>query len=141
MSEDDFPTPRAVSWSPTSLVVSDQDRSRDFYQSVFGATVLAERDPVIMKIANSWLILNVAGSPTDDKPAVTLAPPADPARASAFLNIGVADIAAAYAEWSARGADFLTEPKDHGREIRAYIRDPDGHLIEVGLATARPGAR
>jgi len=35
-------------------------------------------------------------------------------------------------------AEFLTEPKDHGREIRAYIRDPDGHLIEVGQTTARP---
>ncbi len=70
---------------------------------------------------------------------MTLAPPADPTLASAFLNIRVADIAAAYAEWSARGAEFLTEPKDHGREIRAYIRDPDGHLIEVGQTTARPG--
>jgi catechol 2,3-dioxygenase-like lactoylglutathione lyase family enzyme len=38
-------------------------------------------------------------------------------------------------EWSAKGAKFLTEPKDHGREIRAYVRDPDGHLIEVGQAT------
>jgi catechol 2,3-dioxygenase-like lactoylglutathione lyase family enzyme len=28
--------------------------------------------------------------------------------------------------------------KDHGREVRAYIRDPDGHLIEVGQTTARP---
>jgi len=37
-----------------------------------------------------------------------------------------------YEEWSAKGAEFLTDPKDHGREIRAYIRDPDGHLIEVG---------
>jgi hypothetical protein len=37
--------------------------------------------------------------------------------------------------WSAKGAEFLTEPKDHGREIRAYLRDPDGHLIEVGQAT------
>jgi catechol 2,3-dioxygenase-like lactoylglutathione lyase family enzyme len=35
-------------------------------------------------------------------------------------------------EWSARGAHFLTEPIDHPSEIRAYIRDPDGHLIEVG---------
>ena len=26
----------------------------------------------------------------------------------------------AYREWSARGVKFLTEPKDHGREIRAY---------------------
>ena len=122
------------------LVVSDQDRSRDFYQSVFGATVVLERDPVILKIANSWLILNAGGGPTDDKPTVTLAPPADPDRASAFLNIRVADIAAAYAEWSAKGAEFLTEPKDHAYEIRAYIRDPDGHLIEVGQAKARPGS-
>ena len=51
----------------------------------------------------------------------------------------MADIGAAYAEWSARGAEFLTEPKDHAREIRAYICDPDGHLIEVGQTTARPG--
>jgi catechol 2,3-dioxygenase-like lactoylglutathione lyase family enzyme len=91
-----------------------------------------------LKIANSWLILNAGGGPTDDKPTVTLAPPPDPDRASAFLNIRVADIAAAYAEWSAKGAEFLTEPKDHGREIRAFIRDPDGHLIEVGQATAWP---
>ena len=95
------------------LVVSDQDRSREFYRVVFGAKVVMERDPVILKIANSWLILNVGGGPTDDKPTVTLAPPADPDRASAFLNIRVADIGAAYAEWSARGAGFLTEPKEH----------------------------
>ena len=100
--------------------------------TVFGAKVVTERDPVILKIANSWLILNAGGGPTDDKPTVTLAPPNDPDHTSAFLNIRVADIAAAYAEWSAKGAEFLTEPKDHGREIRAYIRDPDGHLIEVG---------
>ena len=88
-----------------------------------------------LKLANSWLILNVGGGPTDDKPTVTLTTPGDPDRTSAFLNIRVADIAAVYAEWSARGAEFLTEPKDHGREIRAYIRDPDGHLIEVGQTT------
>lgn len=120
------------------LVVSDQDRSRDFYQSVFGADVVRDRDPVILALANTRIVLNVGGGPTDDKPTVTLAPPADPDRASAFLNLRVADIAACYAQWSARGAEFLTEPKDHGREIRAYIRDPDGHLIEVGQTTARP---
>jgi catechol 2,3-dioxygenase-like lactoylglutathione lyase family enzyme len=138
MSESDFPDPASGFVVTHFLVVSDQDRSRDFYQAVFGAKVLVERDPVIMKIANSWLILNVGGGPTDDKPTVTLAPPADLSHASAFLNIRVADIAAAYAEWSARGAEFLTEPKVHEREIRAYIRDPDGHLIEVGQTTTRP---
>ena len=135
MSEDDFPAPRTGFVLTHFLVVSDQDRSREFYQSVFGAKVVLERDPVIMKLANSWLILNVGGGPTDDKPTVTLTTPGDPDRTSAFLNIRVADIAAVYAEWSARGAEFLTEPKDHGREIRAYIRDPDGHLIEVGQTT------
>jgi lactoylglutathione lyase len=59
----------------------------------------------------------------------------DPNRASAFLNVRVADIGKVYQEWSAKGAEFLTEPKDHGREIRAYVRDPDGHLIEVGQTT------
>jgi lactoylglutathione lyase len=138
MTDDDFPDPQSGFVLTHFLVVSDQDRSRNFYQSVFEAKVLSERDPVIMKIANSWLILNVGGAPTDDKPTVTLAPPADQDHASAFLNIRAADIAAAYAQWSAQGAEFLTEPKDHGREIRAYIRDPDGHLIEVGQTTARP---
>jgi catechol 2,3-dioxygenase-like lactoylglutathione lyase family enzyme len=138
MTDNDFPDPHSGFVVTHFLVVADQDRSRAFYQSVFGAKVLMERDPVIMKIANTWLILNVGGGPTDDKPAVTLTTPADLGRVSAFLNIRVADIAAAYAEWSARGAEFLTEPKRHDREIRAYIRDPDGHLIEVGQTTARP---
>ena len=139
MSQDDWPAPETGFVVTHFLVVSDQDRSREFYQSVFGAKVLLERDPVIMKLANSWLILNVGGGPTDDKPTVTLTTPGDPSQASAFLNIRVADIAGAYAEWSARGAEFLTEPKDHAREIRAYIRDPDGHLIEVGQTTGRLG--
>jgi lactoylglutathione lyase len=138
MTESEFPAPQSGFVVTHFLVVSDQDRSRDFYRTVFGAKVVMERDPVIMNIADSWLILNVGGGPTDDKPTVTLAPPADPDRASAFLKIRVADIGAAYAEWSAKGAEFLTEPKDHGREIRAYIRDPDGHLIEVGQTAARP---
>jgi lactoylglutathione lyase len=140
MASDDleFPAPQTGFVVTHFLVVSDQDRSREFYRSVFGAKVLVERDPVIMKMANSWLILNDGGGPTDDKPTVTLAPPADPDLASAFINLRVADISQAYAEWSAKGAEFLTEPKDHGREIRAYIRDPDGHLIEVGQSTERP---
>ncbi len=98
MGQDDFPVPETGLVVTQFLVVSDQDRSRNFYQSVFGAKVVLERDPVIMKLANSWLILNVGGGPTDDKPTVTLTTPVDPSRTSAFLNIRVADIAAAYAE-------------------------------------------
>jgi len=128
----DFPAPAEGFVITQFLVVSDQDRSRDFYQSLFDGKVLIERDPVIMKVANTWLILNAGGGPTEDKPTVTLTTPPDPNRTSAFMNVRVADIAKAYKEWSARGAEFLTEPKEFAREIRAYIRDPDGHLIEVG---------
>jgi lactoylglutathione lyase len=135
MSDTEFPDPDSGFVVTHFLVVSDQERSREYYRSVFGARVVLARDPVILSLGGSWLILNAGGGPTDDKPAVTLAPPPDPNLVSAFLNLRVADIAQVYAEWSARGAQFLTEPKDHGREIRAYIRDPDGHLIEVGQAT------
>ena len=114
------------------VVVADQDRSRDYYQTVFGAEVVRARDPVILRLANSWLILNVGGGPTADKPMVTLTTPEDPDTVNAFLNIRVADIHSMYREWATRGAHFLTEPVDHPHEIRAYIRDPDGNLIEVG---------
>ncbi len=135
MSREDWPAPDEGFVLTHFLVVSDQDRSREFYQRVLDGKVVNERDPVIMRVANSWLILNVGGAPTDDKPSVTLTTPYDPDHTSAFLNIRVADIAKIYREWSAKGAEFLTEPKDHGVEIRAYMRDPDGHLIEVGQTT------
>jgi catechol 2,3-dioxygenase-like lactoylglutathione lyase family enzyme len=135
MNPDDFPAPKEGFVITHVLVVADQDRSREFYRSLLGGQVLLERDPVIIKVANTWLTLVTGGGPTDDKPGVSLSTPADPGLSSGFLNVRVADIARAYKEWPAKGAAFLTEPKDHGREIRAYLRDPDGHLIEVGQAT------
>jgi predicted enzyme related to lactoylglutathione lyase len=132
MDPNDFPMPKEGFVITHFLTVSDQDRSREFYAKIFDGKVLVERDPCIMKVANSWIILNDGGGPTDDKPTVTLVTPPDPDLISSFMNVRVADIAKAYEEWSAKGAQFLTEPKDHGSEIRAYIRDPDGHLIEVG---------
>jgi lactoylglutathione lyase len=139
MNPDDFPAPREGFVITQFLVVSDQDRSRELYRTIFDGVVVLERDPVILKVANTWLILNAGGGPTDDKPTVTLTTPPDPDRSSAFMNVRVADIQRVYEDWSAKGVEFLTEPKDHGREIRAYVRDPDGHLIEVGQSTrARP---
>jgi lactoylglutathione lyase len=135
MDRGEFPAPSEGFVITHFLVVADQDRSRDFYRSLFDGHVLLERDPVIMKVANTWLILNEGGGPTDDKPTVTLETPPDPDRTSAFLNVRVADINQIYEQWSAKGVQFLTEPKDHGREFRAYVRDPDGHLIEVGQTT------
>ncbi len=126
----------------THFIVSDDvERSRRFYTDVLGGTVAFSGDVtnVNVALANSFIVINVGGGPTDDKPTVTLETPRDPDRVSSFLNIRVADIQAKYEEWSARGAEFLTPPRQHEYEIRCYIRDPDGYLIEVGQTTDPEG--
>jgi catechol 2,3-dioxygenase-like lactoylglutathione lyase family enzyme len=121
------------------IVSDDVERSRRFYTEVLGGRVAFSGDVTYVALSNSWIIINVGGGPTDDKPAVTLETPRDLDRVSSFLNIRVKDIDAVYAEWSARGANFLTPPKQHPYETRCYIRDPDGHLIEVGQTTDPDG--
>ena len=124
----------------TRFIVSDDvERSRRFYTEVLGGRLVRSGEPTYVALSNSWIIINVGGGPTDDKPTVTLATPPDPDRVSSFLNIRVRDIASVYAEWSARGAQFITSPKHHQYEIRCYIRDPDGYLIEVGQTTDPEG--
>jgi catechol 2,3-dioxygenase-like lactoylglutathione lyase family enzyme len=131
----EFPAPREGIVLTHFVVAADVERSRRFYSDVLGGDIVLAGEPSIVALANGWIIINVGGGPTDDKPTVTLVTPPDPDQVSSFLNIRVANIEAIYAEWSARGAEFLTPPIDHGREIRCYLRDPDGHLIEVGQAT------
>jgi catechol 2,3-dioxygenase-like lactoylglutathione lyase family enzyme len=130
-----FPAPEEGFIITHLLIIADQDRSRDFYSRVLGGQVIRERDPAVVRLSNSWLILNSGGGPSDDKPEVIAAPPESSHVLTSSLNIRVADVWAIYREWGARGAQFLTEPKDHLHEIRCYIRDPDGHLIEVGQST------
>jgi catechol 2,3-dioxygenase-like lactoylglutathione lyase family enzyme len=126
----------------THFIVSDDvERSRRFYTEVLGGTTIRSGEPTYVALANSWIIINTGGGPTDDKPAVTLQAPRDPSTTSSFLNIRVSDIEAVYQDWSARGAEFLTPPKQHETELRCYVRDPDGHLIEVGQTTLPGGWR
>jgi lactoylglutathione lyase len=119
----------------TLLIVKDVARARKFYKRVFDARVIEKEDPAVLLLGNTWLLINSGGGPTDDKPTVTAAPPADPNCLSIALNLRVADIRACYDLWRSRGAKFLTEPKVHEDEIRCYICDPDGYLIEVGQTT------
>ncbi len=123
------------------LTVADIDRSARFYETVFGGRILSRGDsngaPGYIQIGNTWLIVNVGGGPTPDKPSVTLSVLADPDEISGFMMIRVADIQGSYQLWRARGAEFITEPKDKYGEMCCYIRDPDGYIIEVG--ESKPG--
>jgi catechol 2,3-dioxygenase-like lactoylglutathione lyase family enzyme len=136
----EFPHPNPIAL--THFIVSDDiERSRRFYTEVLGGELVRSGEPTYVALANSWIIINEGGGPTDDKPTVILETPPDPDRVSSFLNIRVADIQSVYSEWSARGAEFLTPPIPRETEIRCYIRDPDGHLIEVGQTTRPPDER
>ena len=118
------------------ITVTDIERSLRFYEKVFGGRVLSRGDnkgaPGYIQIANTWLIVNVGGGPTPDKPTVVLGVPPDPNFINSFMNIRVADIQACYDLWRSRGAEFITEPKPKYGETRCYIRDPDGYIIEIG---------
>ena len=127
-----FPAPETGILLTHFIVSEDIARSRDFDANVLGGEIVSE-SPAVVALANSWIIMNTGGGPTDDKPAVTLTAP-DHNTTSSFLNIRVANIQEIYEDWSAKGTQFLTPPVDRGVELRCYLRDPDGHLIEVGQA-------
>lgn len=138
MTSPEFPEPTPDELAVTNLLVcNDVEASTRFYSDILGGTVVRSGGPgpTVVKLANAWLTLVAGGGPTPDKPTVTLAAPADLDAVDSFLNLRVADIDTTYREWSSRGAEFLTEPwNNHGREMRCYLRDPSGHLIEVGQA-------
>ena len=89
----------------------------------------------MVKLSNSWLIMNPGGGPTPDKPDISVVDYEAGDTVSSFMNLRVADIQACYELWSSKGAEFVTPPIDRGAEIRRYMRDPDGYMIEVGQST------
>ena len=122
-----------------TLIVADVARSVRFYREVLGAAVLREGEPTFLRLGNLWLTINIGGGPTDDKPDVVATPPRAPNDLSLFINLRVSDIRRFYDRWRSRGATFITEPKVHASELRCYMRDPDGYLIEVGQTTFTAG--
>jgi catechol 2,3-dioxygenase-like lactoylglutathione lyase family enzyme len=117
------------------ITVRSVASSRDFYSRVLGGTVVLEENPCIVKLANSWILMNPGGPPTPDKPDISVVNYEPDDTTSIFLNLRVADIHACYQLWKDRGATFVTPPIDREAEIRCYMRDPDGYMIEVGQAT------
>lgn len=115
------------------LVVSDLEQARNFYRDVLGASLYGEYGgtSIVFDFNGAWLLVVTGGGPTDDKPTVTFAPPDLPNRVSHSITIRVPDCWGAYETLKSRGAQFLTEPVNWGYEIRAFFRDPDGHLFEI----------
>src|SRR5882672_11283605 len=119
-----FPAPAEGILVAMFITVRKVARSRDFYSRVLGGTVILEENPCTVRLSNSWIIMNPGGPPTPDKPGISVVDYESRNTTSIFLNLRVADIQACYEQWKAKGA-----------EIRCYLRDPDGYLIEVGQST------
>ena len=130
-----IPAPKEGILVTQFIVVRSIARSRTFYSEVLGGQVVLEENPCIVKLANSWILMNPGGPPTPDKPDVTVVNYEPGDTVSSFMNLRVADIQTCYEQWKSRGAEFITPPIDRGAEIRCYMRDPDGYMIEVGQAT------
>ncbi len=115
------------------IVVSELQRSVAFYRDVVGAELVREYGgtSAVFRLAGTWLLLVTAGGPTADKPTVTFAPPGDPDMVSSEMTFRVSDCRAVHRTLLSRGAVFLTPPVDHGHEVRCFLRDPDGHLLEL----------
>jgi catechol 2,3-dioxygenase-like lactoylglutathione lyase family enzyme len=118
------------------LVVEDAERSKAFYTGVLGATLYREYGgtSVVLQFLGTWLLLVAGGGPTADKPTVTFRPPPDPDAVSHAMTIRVPDCRAAHETLRSRGAEFLTAPVESEWEVRCFLRDPDGHLIELSEA-------
>jgi len=132
---ENLPTPTEGLLVTHFITVRSVARSRAFYSDVLGGQVVLEENPCMVKLANSWVIMNPGGGPTPDKPGISVVDYEPGNTVSTFLNLRVADIQDCYERWSADGAEFVTPPIDRGAEIRCYMRDPDGYMIEVGQST------
>jgi hypothetical protein len=68
----EFPAPREGILLTHFIVSDDVERSRRFYTDVLGGETIMAGEPSFVALANSWIIINVGGGPTEDKPTVTL---------------------------------------------------------------------
>ena len=136
----DLPLPETGILATHFVVAGDVEATTRFYSEVLGGELVWRAvhpgAPNYVRFSNIWIGINAGGGPTPDKPEIVLDVHSDPHRFDTFLNLRAADIQAVYDEWLGKGADFLTPPLDNqGYELRCYLRDPDGRIIEVGQAT------
>lgn len=82
------------------ITVRSVARSRAFYSEVLGGRVVLEENPCIVKLANSWVLMNPGGPPTPDKPDISVVNYEPGNTVSSFINLRVADIQACYELWS-----------------------------------------
>lgn len=129
MKEDPFESSELT----TILVVSDIEKSRQFYIDQMGAKLFREYGgtSVVLQFLGNWILLVTSGGPTPDKPAISFETSSTPTRVSHSFTMRVKDCHYSYNILKKRGISFITPPYDWGAEIRCFFKDPDGNLFEI----------
>ena len=113
-----------------TLFVEDLERSKLFYQDVFGLPVIFEDESsAVFRFQNTVInLLEISAARELIEPGVV----AGPSTGSRFqLTIPVDDVDAACAELRARGVELLNGPMDRAWGVRtACFTDPGGHVWE-----------
>lgn len=122
---------KVVRFDYTVLIVSDLDRALDFYIDILGIP-LGHRAGGYAQLRTGATRLSLY---TREAMQETLGSPIRaPDRAAPGFEIGfiVDDVDAVYADFVERGAESAVPPTDREWGQRtAYLRDPDGHLVEI----------
>lgn len=126
-----FPVTRAGA----ILAVSDFAASLAFYRDRLGLEVAAVYDePPYATLVSAGARISLAeqGHPSEDRPGVALAAPADPSRANVVLVLEVQDALAVHAQLRAEGVRTLAAPfSPPWGGCRFFCVDPDGYLVEI----------
>jgi len=120
-----------------TLFVEDLERSKLFYQDVFGLSVFFEdENSAVFKFQNTLInLLKIPAAIDLIKPGVV----ASAGAGSRFqFTIPVDDVDAACADLAARGVELLNGPMNRPWGIRtASLTDPGGHISELAQPLPR----
>src|SRR5262245_29441109 len=104
IDHENLPAPTEGILVTVFITVRAVARSRAFYSKVLGGRVVLAENPCMIRLSNSWVIMNPGGPPTPDKPDISVVDYEFDNTISTFMNLRVADIQACYEEWKSRGA-------------------------------------
>lgn len=138
MTDDLSSFPDADAGVEPLLAVADLGQALEFWVKRVGAQVITEwASYALLRVGAGRLHLAVTGDPPPDR-VVRLVPPADrDDEATGEVVIRVADCRAVVGALEKRGVRFLGPPATPawGGEVRAFARDPDGHLVEISSSS------
>ena len=114
-----------------TMFIEDVQRSKSFYEQVFGSQAIYEDDDAVAFRLENMIVnlLKADAAPELIEPR----PVGDKDAGSRFqLTIGVDDTDATCSELADRGIELLNGPIDRAWGVRtAAFSDPDGHVWEV----------